>query len=254
MSDPHDLQVEEIDEIPIDYFDPFYADAVANENCNDLSEKQRQNYRKIREEDDAIITKKLQNNLIRHRHKRQRQKHQGFSKNNSSPVDQDPRVTFNNDPPLLFSGNVHISDEVLNNDIGSSHKLEADVFLSSGCRNENIPCLSENIDVTKKTSFDIVIIDSDDEGKAVDQSDSIISRQHQVNCQSSFQVKETMNLNDVDAYVATECLKNFHCTICFEGLGICKFHKHPLLNVIVCERCKLMMEGKMQNKVCKINS
>lgn len=30
----------------------------------------------IREEDDAIITKKLQNNLIRHRHKRQRQKHQ----------------------------------------------------------------------------------------------------------------------------------------------------------------------------------
>lgn len=48
MSDLHDLQVEEIDEIPIDYFDPFYADAVANENCNDLSEKQRQNYRKVK--------------------------------------------------------------------------------------------------------------------------------------------------------------------------------------------------------------
>lgn len=178
---------------------------------------------------------------------------QGFSMNDSSPNDQDLSVTLNNNPSQLFSGNVHISGEVLNNDIGSSHKLEADAFLSSACRNGNVPCLSENVDVTKKT-FDIVIIDSDDEAKAVDQSDSIIPCQHQVSCQSSLQVKKTTDLGDVDAFGATESFKEFQCTTCFEVLSICNVHKHPLLNVIVCECCKLMMEGKMQNKVCKMNS
>lgn len=39
--------MEEIDEIPIDSCDPFYADAIANEKAIDLSEEQRRNFRKV---------------------------------------------------------------------------------------------------------------------------------------------------------------------------------------------------------------
>ncbi|CAA7390656.1 unnamed protein product [Spirodela intermedia] len=49
-------EVEEIDEIPIDSCDPFYADAIANEKAIDLSEEQRRNFRKLGKVDVAPMT------------------------------------------------------------------------------------------------------------------------------------------------------------------------------------------------------
>lgn len=60
-------EVEEIDDIDGDSSDPFVADAVANENELDLSETQKKNFRKVKEEDDANIDRKLHVQLKRRR-------------------------------------------------------------------------------------------------------------------------------------------------------------------------------------------
>lgn len=67
-------EVEEIDDIDDDSSDPFVADAVANENQFVLSETQRKNFRKVKEEDDANIDRKLHVQLKRRRLKNRSQK------------------------------------------------------------------------------------------------------------------------------------------------------------------------------------
>ncbi|KAJ8421421.1 hypothetical protein Cgig2_030836 [Carnegiea gigantea] len=51
-------EVEEIDEVDDDASDPFIADAIANERELVLSEAQRKNYKKVREEDDVRVDRK----------------------------------------------------------------------------------------------------------------------------------------------------------------------------------------------------
>ncbi|XP_058095092.1 protein CHROMATIN REMODELING 20 isoform X2 [Magnolia sinica] len=60
-------EVEEIDDIECTSSDPFYADALANEKDIDLSEEQKRNFRKVKEEDDANAARKLQINLKQRR-------------------------------------------------------------------------------------------------------------------------------------------------------------------------------------------
>ncbi|PKA46223.1 DNA repair and recombination protein RAD54 [Apostasia shenzhenica] len=62
-------EVEEIGEIEFDSRDPFYSDAIANEKEIDLTEEQKKNFRKVREEDDVNLTRKLQQRLKRRRRK-----------------------------------------------------------------------------------------------------------------------------------------------------------------------------------------
>ncbi|XP_074311682.1 protein CHROMATIN REMODELING 20 isoform X2 [Silene latifolia] len=63
-------EVEEIDDIDDDSSDPFVADAIANEKELELSEVQKKNYRKVKEEDDMSVDQKLQLQLKRRRRKK----------------------------------------------------------------------------------------------------------------------------------------------------------------------------------------
>ncbi|PQQ18968.1 protein CHROMATIN REMODELING 20 [Prunus yedoensis var. nudiflora] len=65
-------EVEEIDDIDGNSSDPFVAAAIANERELDLSEEQKKNYRKVKEEDDAYVDRKLQIHLKRKRHQKRR--------------------------------------------------------------------------------------------------------------------------------------------------------------------------------------
>ncbi|PKI39095.1 hypothetical protein CRG98_040519, partial [Punica granatum] len=62
--------VEEIDDIDANLNDPFVADAIANEREMVLSEVQKGNFKKVKEEEDANLDRKLQLHLKRRRHKR----------------------------------------------------------------------------------------------------------------------------------------------------------------------------------------
>ncbi|XP_021898136.1 protein CHROMATIN REMODELING 20-like [Carica papaya] len=63
-------EVEEIDDIDINLDDPFIADAIANERGGTLSDEQRKNFRKVKEEDDKKIDQKLQLCLKKRRYRR----------------------------------------------------------------------------------------------------------------------------------------------------------------------------------------
>ncbi|XP_010528765.1 PREDICTED: protein CHROMATIN REMODELING 20 isoform X2 [Tarenaya hassleriana] len=63
-------EVEEIDEIDASSADPFFADALENERELALSEEQKKNYRKVKEEDDVNVDRKLQLRLKRKRHRK----------------------------------------------------------------------------------------------------------------------------------------------------------------------------------------
>ncbi|XP_020549105.1 protein CHROMATIN REMODELING 20 isoform X3 [Sesamum indicum] len=65
-------EVEEIDDVDGTSSDPFIADAVANEGDLNLTEEQKRNFRKVKEEDDANADRKLHNRLKRRRLKKQR--------------------------------------------------------------------------------------------------------------------------------------------------------------------------------------
>ncbi|KAK4436059.1 protein CHROMATIN REMODELING 20 [Sesamum alatum] len=62
-------EVEEIDDVDGTSSDPFVADAIANERDLSLTEEQKRNFRKVKEEDDANDELKLQIRMKRWRHR-----------------------------------------------------------------------------------------------------------------------------------------------------------------------------------------
>ncbi|KAL8544534.1 hypothetical protein ACS0TY_004925 [Phlomoides rotata] len=65
-------EVEEIDDVDGTSDDPFVADAIANEGDLCLTEEQKRNFRKVKEEDDATADHKLHIHLKRRRRMKQR--------------------------------------------------------------------------------------------------------------------------------------------------------------------------------------
>ncbi|KAI3459053.1 hypothetical protein Pfo_015716 [Paulownia fortunei] len=64
-------EVEEIDDVDGTSSDPFVADAIANERDLNLTEEQKRNFRKVKEEDDANADHKLHIRLKRRRLRKQ---------------------------------------------------------------------------------------------------------------------------------------------------------------------------------------
>ncbi|KAL6565324.1 hypothetical protein OROGR_002275 [Orobanche gracilis] len=64
-------EVEEIDDVDGTSSDPFVADAVANEGDLNLTEEQKKNFKKIKEEEDANADRKLHIRLKQRRHRKQ---------------------------------------------------------------------------------------------------------------------------------------------------------------------------------------
>ncbi|KAK6136328.1 hypothetical protein DH2020_029949 [Rehmannia glutinosa] len=64
-------EVEEIDDVDGTSCDPFVADAIANEGDLNLTEEQKRNFRKVKEEDDANVDRKLHIRLKQRRRRKQ---------------------------------------------------------------------------------------------------------------------------------------------------------------------------------------
>ncbi|KAK9292419.1 hypothetical protein L1049_020389 [Liquidambar formosana] len=271
-------EVEEIDDIDGNSSDPFVADAIANERELDLSEEQKRNFKKVKEEDDASIDRKLQLHL-KQRRQRKRCKQEVIQKEVSS-VDRVMETSCQDPSPLSDNSHVGSSektpgDEGIPNDNNeiSCHSLKTDVLKSTVTSNDldnerpmsNGESLvlsesalldstqsrgskrshdSEELDSDNKKSR-TVIVDSDDEADAVkNNSASHTCNTTKLEDQSSLQENGGATVG-VDTPLQS-LNERFYCTAC--GEVALEVHPHPLLKVIICRDCKFLLETKMHIK------
>uniref|UniRef100_A0A5B7C3W7 ATP-dependent helicase ATRX n=1 Tax=Davidia involucrata TaxID=16924 RepID=A0A5B7C3W7_DAVIN len=216
-------EVEEIDDIDGNSSDPFVADAIANEKELDLSEEQKRNFRKVKEEDDANIDRKLQLHLKRRRHR--------------NICEQEAIQRELSSDNRLMDGNVDGLTPLNVN----SHPV-SDCIEPRGSKRLHE---SEEVDIINKKS-QTVIINSDDEAHvAGDKSASPVCNVTETEDQSGLQGNGDDSVC-ADSLPSCGLYENFHCTACDKVAT--EVHSHPLLKVIVCMDCKCLVEAKMRVK------
>ncbi|KAM7532167.1 hypothetical protein LguiB_035577 [Lonicera macranthoides] len=251
------ISVEEIDDLEGSSSDPFVADAIKNENELNLSEEQKRNFRKVKEEDDVNVDRKLQLLLKRRRHRNRREQEATRKEvssvdnlDGSAPLDPDLVENIIEDLGGVLNdrGNA-IACQTLKNDVHealeSSNDLDKEkpendgtsVFSGSALPDlielrgskrlhDNDEQLSDN----KKSR--IVTIDSDEEALVAENRSSVPFG-------SAREVVDKSNL-------LGNGNEDYHCTTC--GKVAAEVHPHPLIEVIVCQDCKKIMEEKMEGK------
>ncbi|XP_062084347.1 protein CHROMATIN REMODELING 20 [Humulus lupulus] len=232
-------EVEEIDDIDGSSIDPFVAAAVANEKDLSLSEEQKKNYRKVKEEDDADIDRKLQNHLKRRR----------YRKRSKQKTSEDGETLHNNESGIAcqslktdFPEGFETSDgdKGCSTSNGTSAVPSESVLPdSTECRGSKRLIETEELDIENKRSR-TVVLDSDDE---IQVKGSVFSAA-EVEDQSD--LKDTAGESAADAS-SQNLNEKFHCTACNE-IAV-EVHPHPLLKVIICADCRSIMEEKMKSKV-----
>lgn len=254
-------EVEEIEDVDGNSDDPFVADAIANEKELALSEEQRKKFRKVKEEDDANIDRKLQLHLKRRRHrKRSKQKEIGSVDRTieGSAVETWPLVdAFKS----LSNKKTNDGDMPDNNNEVALQNLETDVLessikegpLSNGTSSVSDSALPDSSELrgikrsnesegpssdTKRSRT--VIIGSDEADVVKDELFSTKLEDHSVSA-------ENTNHAATDNSLHSQSLsEKFYCTAC-NKVAI-EVHPHPILNVIVCQDCKCLLEKKMHVK------
>lgn len=251
-------EVEEIDDIEGSLSDPFVADAVVNEQELNLSEEQRRNFKKVREEDDVNLDRKLQLHLKRKR-QRKRLKQEGIIKEDFSGdrlmdinVDQSTSVesiSLENDskndialPTLKNCEQEHIKSGI---DM-QNQRSDGTCSMFSGAASPDLaktrvskrPLESDELCANSK-KIRVVTIDSDDD---IADNRSGIASDAVDQCDLQGNGDNTIAANDP----SDSLNEDIHCTACDEV--VTEVHRHPLLEVIVCGNCKRLLESKMQVK------
>ncbi|ERN15878.1 protein CHROMATIN REMODELING 20 [Amborella trichopoda] len=215
-------EVEEIDDIENCSRDPFYADAVANEDETGLTDEQKKKIRKVKEEEDAIFTLRLQNRLKQRRHRTHKTNQDTLLKETGSGVHNDFRV-------CVPSGECSAKDT-------DSAELHGEKMAVEGVPSVSaIPASilskrshdSGNHEIDTKRSR-TVIIDSDDEMDVVEQTTSTNVLNPSIN--------------------PSKVSEHYRCSACSDILNASKVCRHPLLGVIICENCKLVINRRSPRK------
>lgn len=253
-------EVEEIEDVDGNSDDPFVADAIANEKELALSEEQRKKFRKVKEEDDANMDRKLQLHLKRRRHrKRSKQKEIGSvdwtiedsavetwplvdaSKSLSNKKTDDGDMPGNNNEVALQNLETgvlesSVKERSLSNGISSvSDSALPDSSELRGIKRSNE---SEEPNSDKKRSRTIII--GSDEADVVKDECSTKLEDHSVSPEN---INDAATNNSLHSQSLSE---KFYCTAC-NNVAI-EVHPHPILNVIVCKDCKCLLEKKMHVK------
>ncbi|XP_024988979.1 protein CHROMATIN REMODELING 20 isoform X4 [Cynara cardunculus var. scolymus] len=214
-------EVEEIDDIEGSLNDPFVADAIVTERELYLSEDHKKNFRKVKEEDDVNIDRKL---LFRLNQKRQRKKlkQEGI------------REAEEND----------ISDDIEYQTSNTEHKSSSDLELRN--QKSNGPCAV--LSGSKRPSDSVELSDSK-KLRAMNTDSADVELVAADGCTSPCSASETLDPSDQqgngDATVDTNDPNDeFHCTACDKVAN--EVYTHPLLKVIVCRNCKYLLEEKLK--------
>ncbi|CAL0316620.1 unnamed protein product [Lupinus luteus] len=250
-------EVEEIDDVDASSSDPFIAAAIANEKELDLSDEQRRQFKKVKEEDDAIVDKKLQIHLKRRRHRKKSKQHELCPpdlarEDHMSSVDHfsdEKKMVFDNGKVALLNtkndtlvgvdANSHLDQEkpLSTADLSDPLNLSsADVEEQRGTKRPN----DSEIDTDNKKCR-TVTIDSDDEADVIE--DKLDCNANTIKDQS--EVKEDLCIRGVDS-LSDSLDEKFFCTIC-DNVAL-EVHSHPLLKVIICGDCSFLLKEKIHAK------
>ncbi|KAL5837673.1 hypothetical protein ACOSQ3_014842 [Xanthoceras sorbifolium] len=265
-------EVEEIEDVDGNSSDPFVADAIANEKELVLSEEQRKNFRKVKEEDDANIDRKLQLHLKRRRH-RKRSK-QGVTQKGSCSVDQENENNLDEPRPLVDYSNSDSDNKTSENgeggldnkelagknlmtdllgDSGTFDNFDKERSMSNGTTSTSESALhdsteprgckrsneSEEPENDKKRNRTIII---DCDGQA----DELKDKSESTKLEDLSILHENINSVTDNSIPSQSVNEKFYCTVCHK-VAI-EVHPHPLLKVIVCKDCKCLLEEKIHVK------
>ncbi|GJM84714.1 hypothetical protein PR202_ga00411 [Eleusine coracana subsp. coracana] len=220
------VRVEEISEVDCAFADIKCIDEV------ELSEEQRRQYRKVREEDDAKIIKRMQCHMKR---RRARGRHEDFGLASSSNgcYEKPPSNDFTNG---LISSELK-TDE---NKVGT----------------ETLKRTREDDDELDEKRLKTVIIESDDDMQIGSKSDM-----HKDGEGSSAGVDKEVDIIDLDLFSSQSpkpseknLSKAFKCTICTNKLNASDVHRHPVLDVTVCGSCRILYLVVIAFGVHKVNN
>ncbi|RDX92098.1 Protein CHROMATIN REMODELING 20 [Mucuna pruriens] len=209
-------EVEEIDDVDGNSTDPFIAAAIANERELDLSEEQKRQFKKVKEEDDAVVDRKLQIRL-KHRRHQKKSKQEGTSDGGKIVSDngKDTRVLMETDKIEGFDASHHLDKEkpMSTGDLSDPPKSSSDdVIEHRGTKRVN----SGELDADNKKCR-IVIIDSDNEADVTEEK---------LDCNTQ-NVKEDLCNNGADSLPSERLDEKFWCTVC-DKVAL-EVHPHPFL-------------------------
>ncbi|GJT97781.1 protein chromatin remodeling 20 isoform X1 [Tanacetum coccineum] len=205
-------EVEEIDDIEGSLNDPIVADAIKSERELYQSQDHKKNFKKVKEEDDVNIDRKLLHRLNQKRRRRKLKR---------KVIEE----AEEND----------ISNDVVNQTSNTDHKTSSDVDMSY--QKSNGLCgskrLSDSADESDSKKRRTVNTDSSDvELLEVDGSTSPCSESEN---------RENLDHSDTQENADTD---EFRCTACDKVAN--DVYTHPLFKVIVCRNCKYLLEDKMK--------
>ncbi|WCJ21115.1 DNA repair and recombination protein RAD54-like [Euphorbia peplus] len=224
--------VEEIEDIDGNSSDPFIADALENEKQL-LSEEQRKKYRKVKEEDDARIDRKLQLHLKQRRHRKRCKKvthRHGFFNEKTHDLGEDAR-----------NMSTEFSCENVKLDIDNPTASESLLSDFTEPKRSKRPNEIEEPAIDAK-KIRTVIIDCDNEADIM--MDNSVGDASKVDNGSA--LHSSIVGSGADDPLAQRVNGEFYCTVC-DKIAV-EVHSHPLLKVIICKDCKYHIEDKLHVK------
>ncbi|XP_057961873.1 protein CHROMATIN REMODELING 20 isoform X2 [Malania oleifera] len=235
-------EVEEIEDLDGNSSDPFVAAAIANEREPDLSEEQRRNFRRVKEEDDANIHRKLHLHLKRRRHSSKiKKEHEVFPTGQTMEGNLNVSTQLGDDSARVPGDKTCEANDGLQKDKQVNPKADVLENVETSDLEAQKP-LSNGVDIKKCKT---VLIDGEDEAHGGENNSASPV------CNVTKMEDQFLQENG-GAYVSADNLSSrcpneeFHCTAC--NKVVVEVHQHPLLKVIICKDCKCLMEAKMYMK------
>ncbi|EEC67097.1 hypothetical protein OsI_33891 [Oryza sativa Indica Group] len=171
----------------------------------ELSEVQRRKYRKVPEEDDAKMTKRLQRHLKERRTRHLHKENIGLASSSNGCCELPPKKlkTYENGVSVELAKRTREDDVEFDNKRSKTVIIESDDDMQTDSKPDSAP--SENADEI----IDLDIFPS-----------------------------QSPKLGDKVRP------KPFKCTICTEMLNVPEVHRHPVLDVIICGSCRFLVIEK----------
>lgn len=239
-------EVEEIDDIDINLDDPFIADAIANERGGTLSDEQRKNFRKVKEEDDKKIDQKLQLCLKKRRYRRRSK--QGIDQVPESRCELDSKKKVCEDGEGMRNidrGDASENTEMLKTfETNTSSK---DGLMSNGTLSFSGSALSDSAEFRgSKRSSESEVPDINNKKTRIDDEADTVKDESVFTKLEDQSVLQEIGCVGVDPFASHSPTEGFRCTVC-SNVTI-QVRRHPLLKVIVCKSCKCLLDEKVHVK------
>ncbi|XXG90588.1 hypothetical protein AAC387_Pa12g2318 [Persea americana] len=237
-------EVEEIDDIECTTSDPFYADAIANEKEIDLSEEQKKNFKKVKEEDDVSVTRKLQLNLKRRRRRNR--------------CNQDPIQKEASSVGWVLEGELHnsmsLDDQLTSGEKGAGEIGERAPNLEGKSFQNFMTKINGSSETSSEINKENTLLNgscvlselTEPRGSKRLHDDEDLENDNTRSQPVVIDSDADVHVGDKSAACISEDADNFQCTACSSVLKASEVCSHPLLEVIVCENCKRVIKEKMQ--------